>query len=394
MSLKCVRFRAVSNVLFSGISSNGKISPSFPVPDLSIMGAGQSSQVPEPVSDIPQNLPVEVLENIFKFLEDLKDRKAVVVVGKQWRKAGEAPNLWTSVKLPVVLNQKSRARAIEMLRARRFSKVDEIEIDGAVNLSEELLQAVAGHTGLKRIVLDGVADWAGWRLGWKHAEEPMPAGLDSLLETLTGVEELYCFVPNYPIKDLLTEVSQGGTSLTTLRISSNNLDKVPGPILAGALTNLVEVYLGTDDPSRDQGVPMTEEQVTVLMEAIEHPGSSLKVLTIFKAMPLQRINNLNLTALVHLEEVNLWNCQLTQREVSGFFGALSPSTRLRSLTLFVHWADFEVGATVGPVNWPWTGRFWPAEDMMDGSTEVMATGINFLEKVLLAPIFPYQVSNL
>ena len=181
-------------------------------------------------------------------------------------------------------------------------------------------------------------------------------------------------------------MSQGGTSLTTLRISSNNLDKVPGPILAGALTNLVEVYLGTDDPSRDQGVPMTEEQVTVLMEAIEHPGSSLKVLTIFKAMPLQRINNLNLTALVHLEEVNLWNCQLTQREVSGFFGALSPSTRLRSLSLFVHW--------LWTVNWLWTDWLWPAGDMMDGSTEVMATGINFLEKVLLAPIFPYQVSNL
>ena len=182
------------------------------------MDCGQGSQLPEPVLEIEERVPVEVLEKIFEFLP-VKDRKTVVQVNSLWRKAGEAPHLWTWVRLPEVDDQNSRARAIEMMSSERLARVDLISVF-AEAASEDLLQAMIKHSGLKTIVLG--------ELGGE-----LPAGLDSQLvvEALTRVEVLVVFspLPIHLLSHLLTEVSQGGTTLKKLAlVSNNNLSEVPG----------------------------------------------------------------------------------------------------------------------------------------------------------------------
>ena len=165
------------------------------------------------------------------------------------------------------------------------------------------------------------------------------------------------------------------------------------------------------------------------MEAVDQ-GSSLKSLTLFNALPYQRTTHLNLRALVKLERVRLKKCYFHQQDLADLFGALSPSTRLRKLSLYdgplldlellnlappVHlekvtlrvknflfyqkmvdfFAILSAETKLKKMSIGYWRTVWgcPAVDMMDGSTEVMATGINFLEKVDLSAVHPYQVSN-
>ena len=60
-------------------------------------------------------------------------------------------------------------------------------------------------------------------------------------------------------------------------------------------------------------------------------------------------------------------------QVVNFFAALSPSTKLKKLSI--------------------NSLPWPEEEVMDGSTEVVARAINFLEEVELDGAQPYQVYN-
>ena len=370
------------------------------------MGLGQSCQLPKPLLKTADKFPVEVWEKIFEFLPH-KDRKAVVLVGRLWRKAGEAPHLWTWVQLPVVLDQKSRVRAIKMLQVSRLARLERIQIDGAETASEDLLQAVIAHTGLKRIDLQ---------------RGELSAGSDSqlVIEALTGVERLVLSVPNFPIIDLLTEVSQGGGgTLKEVTLFCNKLDEVPSAIVASALTRLEKVYLGVS-----WGVSLTSDQVSALMEAINQDDSSLKQLTFVGSLPTQaeRTSHLNLRPLLKVEKVELLFNFHTQHELVDFIGALSPSATLRKLSINTRLAEEERLLNLTPlVNLDEVflgGNFfrhklvdffaalsdstklkklslrcltWPAEDPMDGSTEVGARAINFLEKVDLAGAYPYQV---
>ena len=98
-------------------------------------------------------LPTEVLERVFEFLP-YEERKTGVLVNSKWRKAGEAPNLWTWVLLPRVEDQWSCNRVIEMLNSRRLARGKEIAIK-AEAVSDDLLQAAILHKGLKQMEIWG-----------------------------------------------------------------------------------------------------------------------------------------------------------------------------------------------------------------------------------------------
>ena len=305
-----------------------------------------------------EKLPVEVLEKVFEFLP-WKDRKSVVLVNRLWRKAGEAPRLWAWVQLPTVKleDQNSEERVIEMLSSKRLARVERIYIQPEA-VSEDLLQAMIQHGGLRRIWLVGLGgEWQ--------------AGLNSQLVievlSITRVEDLDLdSLPAHLIISLLTEVSQGGSTLKRLHLFDNNLGEVPAALVASALTRLVEVRLTF---SR-----LTTDQVAALMEEIDQGNSSIEKLVLHTSLPAEgeRTGPLNLKPLVKLEEVHLWNNFHTQQELADFFAALSPSTKLRKLTF--------------------PRLPWPVEEM-DGSTEVMARAINFLEDVIMEA-YPDQVLNL
>ena len=114
----------------------------------------------------------EVLKKVFEVLPR-KDRKAGVMVNSLWRQVGEASGFWAWVQLPRVVDQNSWARVIDMLRCERLAGVEKIVIEaGAV--SEDLLQALINHEGLKRIILVGGVGRVG--LG-----KLLPAGLNPQL---------------------------------------------------------------------------------------------------------------------------------------------------------------------------------------------------------------------
>ena len=182
-----------------------------------------------------EKLPMEVLEKVFEVLPR-KDRKSGVLVNSLWRKVGERPRLWAWVRLPRVYDQNIRAKVIEMLSFKRLARVERIIIQpNAAAVSENLLQAMIQHTGLKRVHM-----WT----------DELPAGLDSelVLEALTRVEELWLGFDSLPIHlliALLTEVSQDwiGLVLNSLRLYRTNLAKVPPALVASGLTRLVTVDL-------------------------------------------------------------------------------------------------------------------------------------------------------
>ena len=54
------------------------------------------------ISEIPlinRVLPPEMLQKIFSQLSDPKDLNTVMLVCKTWNKVGEAPSLWSQVKI-------------------------------------------------------------------------------------------------------------------------------------------------------------------------------------------------------------------------------------------------------------------------------------------------------
>ena len=299
----------------------------------------------------------EVLKKVFEVLPR-KDRKAGVMVNSLWRQVGEASAFWAWVQLPVVEDQDSRARVIDMLRCERLAGVEVIQIEaGAV--SEELLQTMINHEGLKRIELNG-------------AGGELPAGLNPqrVVEALTGMEILFLGfdpLPTHLLIPLLTKVSEGGSNLKKLSLPYSNLADVPAALVASALTRMVRVYL--------YNTMLTSAQVAALLEAIDQGDSSIEELWLSYSLPWEgsRTGPLNLKPLIKVEEVRLYSNFHTQQELVDFFAAMSDSMKLRKLVI--------------------RALPWPAEEVMDGSTEVMARAINFLEKVDIVA-FPYQVCRL
>ena len=304
----------------------------------------------------------EVLKKVFEFLPR-EDRKAGVMVNSKWREVGEAGHLWAWVPLHV-FDQNSRARVIDMLSSERLARVETIDIQPKA-VSEDLLQALINHTGLKSIGL--------WRWGREGRRDGLPAGLNPQLvvKALTAkVGDLRLgkhSLPTHLRIALFTELSQGGSFLKKIYLLRNNISVVPEAFVASALTRMVEVRL--------EYTRLTSEQAIALTEGIDQGGSSIEKLYLRDSLPSmdERTGPLNLQPLVKLEKVRLDYNFLTELELVNFFAAMSPSTKLKRLRI--------------------NSLPWPAKEVMDGSTGVMARAFNFLEEVELEGVHPYQVYN-
>jgi hypothetical protein len=90
-----------------------------------------------------------MLERIFGLLS-LEDLAAVVLVCQRWRQAGEAPRLWAGIQLEV--NSGNMESVPGLLKSRRFQTLTSLMI---VSWSTTVLQAVAEHDGLKKLVIIG-----------------------------------------------------------------------------------------------------------------------------------------------------------------------------------------------------------------------------------------------
>ena len=110
------------------------------------MAALSTQQFPE-VALTNRLLPAEMLERVFHLLPP-RDLKAVVLVCRWWREVGEVPALWVWVCLRVW--RENIGYMPEVLDSRRLQAVRRVEV---WEVSEELLQAVVRHPGLKVMVV-------------------------------------------------------------------------------------------------------------------------------------------------------------------------------------------------------------------------------------------------
>jgi hypothetical protein len=94
-------------------------------------------------------LPPEMLELVFRLLPP-SVLAAAVQVCRAWREAGEAPGLWASVRLRV--DTGSLASMPGLLGSRRLRAVRRLQVvDSGLLITEELMQAVVDHPGLKEL---------------------------------------------------------------------------------------------------------------------------------------------------------------------------------------------------------------------------------------------------
>ena len=93
-----------------------------------------------------------VLRVVFRLLP-LRDMKNVVLVCQLWREAGEAPSFWTWVRMTVTGENMSTMP--ERLDSRRMRAVREVRMRWREEVSEEVMEAVARHPGLRLVEMCG-----------------------------------------------------------------------------------------------------------------------------------------------------------------------------------------------------------------------------------------------
>ena len=116
-----------------------------------------------------------VLTKVFLLLAP-RDLRNVLLVCGLWREVGEAPGLWAGLVLRVT--RENLAKMTQVLGCRRLGAVRKITVRA---VSEQLLEAVAGHEGLK------VIDVAGTLMG-RADLRCVGAGL--LARLVKGLEEV------------------------------------------------------------------------------------------------------------------------------------------------------------------------------------------------------------
>ena len=255
-----------------------------------------------------------VLELVFRLLP-LMDLKNVVLVCHLWREAGE-PVLWARGDLGVY--KENILSVVEALGDNgRLQSVRNIYVWPS-GLSEDLLQAVAGHRGLRSVVLVSC---------------DMSAVLPELLaRAVIGLEEVdmkYSRLTTQQVEAVLTAVCEGGSLLKTLNMERTDLSSVDSVLLASAVTSLEQVAFRQTD--------LTPQQAKDILMTICEGDSQLKTLTIVGANFSLVEEGLLKKAVNSLENVNLLGTKLTQQQIDEILTAVSSgSSRLKKLTLAVN----------------------------------------------------------
>jgi len=205
-------------------------------------------------------LPPNLLLRVFHLLPP-RDLKAVVLVCRWWRELGEAPALWVWV----CLRERIRGTLPEVLGSRRLQAVRRVEV---WEVSEELLQVVVSHPGLKEM----------WVLQQTNLSSVDP---ELLAQAVTQLEEVKLSCPRLTpqLRELrrtrltpqqvtaICTAMTGNSQLKKLELPGNNLSSVDADLLAQAVTQLEEVGLAR--------TRLTPQQVEAIFAALD-TSSQLK----------------------------------------------------------------------------------------------------------------------
>ena len=251
--------------------------------------------------NINDKLPGEMLEKIFQLLPP-RDLMSVVEVCRRWRETGEAPALWAWVRLMVTRHNQSYMP--EMLDTRRLQTAHSITVMHFV--SEELLQAIVRHRGLKKIDMSHV-----------HLSIYLEPGL--LTTTVTKMEIVA--IRNTSLTSQLWEALLtgicGDTNISSLDISYNTLSSIGPTLLVTAVNKLKTVNM--------RGTDLTSQQLEALFTAISR-DTNINSLDISGNILSSIVPTLLVTAVNKLKTVTMYDTDLTREQV----------TRIRTLQNTTH----------------------------------------------------------
>jgi len=80
------------------------------------------------ISEMDQNLPPELLNNIFRFLP-YTDLKNVVLVCRFWREVGERASLWSNFKLDFTDGGDTNRQLLQVLRLSRLQSLQHVSLE-------------------------------------------------------------------------------------------------------------------------------------------------------------------------------------------------------------------------------------------------------------------------
>ena len=271
------------------------------------------------MANINSLLPAELLERVFGLVPPL-DRRAVLLVCRRWREVGEVPGLWAWVLL--------RTDMPEVVSTRRLGAVRALTA-GAV--SEDLLQAVLRHRGLRRLELPNI-----------NVSAVRPELLGRLVGRLEDVNLFHTFLTRDQATAIFTVISQN-SKLKRLNIGNNKLSSIEPALLAEAVSNLEEVsfqqrMLNSHQPtsifmSLSGRAALTSHQIGAVF-AVAGRGTNLRHLNLV-GNNLSSVEPGHLAQVVsQLEVMNLYDTSLTGQQVEAVIQALvRPSSTLKRLNM-------------------------------------------------------------
>jgi hypothetical protein len=198
-------------------------------------------------------LPAEVLERVFRLLPP-RALKAVVLVCRRWREVGEAPALWAWVCLRV--SMRSLGSMPGLLRAARLQAVTRLTM---VVASDDLLQAVASHPGLRVVDMNG--------FGHMGRFDPSAVRSDLLAAAFSGLEELAMeatALTREQLEAILAAIT-GYRRLKRLKLRRTKLTSMRPGLLVGAISGLEEADLNK--------TCLTKLQVEAILAAVRTDGA-------------------------------------------------------------------------------------------------------------------------
>ena len=256
-----------------------------------------------------------VLELVFGLLPP-RDMKNVVLVCQLWREVGEAPRFWAWVVL-----RENMSTMPERLSCSRLQAVRELRVEWRVDVSEEMLQAVARHQGLRVMGMGGA-----------HLSLVDPGLLARVVNRLEEVEMWSLDLTVKQWEEVMIVKVKGDSRLKKLDLSNNILPKVDAGLLARAVARLEEVKLWD--------TRLTMKQWEDVMTAIGQGDSRLKKLEISNNNMSKVDPGLLARAVNRLEEVDMYRTQLTFKQAEAILTQSLVKTSLRKLEFSEDWNSF------------------------------------------------------
>jgi hypothetical protein len=275
-------------------------------------------------ANIDSVLHPELLGKILQRLT-IRDLKMAVLVSRKWREEGEAPGLWAALIRRIRFHPGNINSGLEVLRKRRFQYMRELTVTSRdpvhqVPVSKELLEAAGQLLKLVKITFECVKDFS--------AVEP--ALLTGLANRLEEFKLFDCGLTKEQVEAILQGILPGSSRLRILHLHCSELFAVGPALLARATNKIEDVTLNSGGEGPRQGGRMlTKEQLEAILQGILPGSSRLRILDLHYSDLFAVEPALLAGAVTQLEEA--WLGSLTRLQGEQILRRIIGGSKLRVL---------------------------------------------------------------